>query len=61
MKIKRDIDSGWVSSVFVQLYGSIHCWKMDRKDITDASKLVKELMRYLLVLGTDGCSCQDHI
>ena len=25
MKIRRDIDPGWVSSLFVQLHGSIHC------------------------------------
>ena len=25
IKIKRDINSGWASSLFVQLHGSIHC------------------------------------
>ena len=49
MKIRRDIDPGWVSSLFVQLHGSIHYWKIDGKDIADATKLVKELVRCLLV------------
>ena len=61
MKIRRDIDPGWVSSLFVQLHGSIHCWKMDGKDIADATKLVKELVRCSLVWGTDGRPRQDHI
>ena len=26
MKIRRDIDPGWASPLFVQLHGSIHCW-----------------------------------
>ena len=49
MKIRRDIDLGWISSLFIQLHESIHCWKMDGKDIADATKLVKELVRCLLV------------
>ena len=49
IKIKRNIDPGWISSLFVQLHGSIYCWKMDRKDIADATKLVKELVCCLLV------------
>ena len=61
MKIRRDIDPGWVSSLFDQLHGSIYCLKMDGKDIADATKLVKELVRCLLVWGTDGCPRQDHI
>ena len=61
MKIRRDIDPGWASSLFVQLHGSIHCWKMDGKDIADATKLVNELVRCSLVWGTDGRPRQDHI
>ena len=49
MKIRQDIDPGWGSSLFIQLYGSIYYWKMDRKDIADATKLIKELMRCLLI------------
>ena len=43
------MDPEWASSLFVQLDGSIHCWKMDRKDIADATKLVNKLVRCLLV------------
>ena len=42
MIIRREIDSKWASSLFVQLCGSIRCWKIDDKDIADATKLVKE-------------------
>ena len=49
MKIRRDIDPGWASSLFVQLYGSIYCWKIDGKDITDATKLVNKLVWCSLV------------
>ena len=61
MKIGRDIDPRWASSLFVQLHGFIHCWKIDRKNIADVTKLVNKLMQYLLVWDTDGRSCQDHI
>ena len=37
MKIKRDINPRWASSLFVQLQRSIHCWKMDGKDIADTT------------------------
>ncbi len=42
MSVRRDTDPEWVSSFFVQLHGFIQCWKMDGKDISDATKLVKE-------------------
>ena len=45
MKIRRDIDPRWALSLFVQLYESIYYWKMDGKDITDATKLVNKLVR----------------
>ena len=61
MKIRRDIDSGWASSLFVQLHKSIHCWKMDGKNIADATKLVNKLVWCLLVWGTNSCPCHDHI
>ena len=61
MKMRQDIDPGWVSSLFVQLHGSIHCWKMYGKDIADATKLVNKLVRYSLVWGTNGRPRQDHI
>ena len=61
MKIRRNIDPRWISSLFVQLHGSIYCWKIDEKDIADATKLVKELVRYLLVWRTDKRPRQDHI
>ena len=61
IKIRRDIDPGWISSIFVQLHGSIHSWKIDEKDIADATKLVKENVWCLLVWGTNGHLCQDHI
>ena len=48
MKIRRDIDPGWASSLFVQLHGSIYCWKMDGKDIADATILINKFVRYLL-------------
>ncbi len=37
MSVRWDIDPEWVSSFFVQLHGSIQCWKMDGKDILDTS------------------------
>ena len=61
MKIRQGIDFGWVSSLFVWLYKSIHFWKMDRKDIADATKFVKEPVRYLLIWGTDRRYCQEDI
>ena len=44
MIIRREIDSQWTSSLFVQLYGSIHHLKMDDKNIANTTKLVKELV-----------------
>ena len=61
MKIRQDIDTEWASSLFVQLHGSIHCQKMDRKDIANVTKLVNKLVRCSLVWGIDGCFCQNHI
>lgn len=61
MKSRRDIDAGWASSLFIQLYGFIYCWKMDRKDIADATKLVNKLVQCLLVKGINGHLYQDHI
>ena len=61
MKIRQDIDLEQVSSFFVQLYRSIHCWKIDAKDIVNTNKLVKKLVRYLLILGTKGRLYQDYI
>ena len=49
MKIRQDIDLGWASSLFVQLHRSIHYWKIDGKDIADATKLVNKLVRCSLV------------
>ncbi len=42
MSIRQDIDPKWVSSFFVQLHGSIQCWKIHGKDISNATKLLKE-------------------
>ncbi len=61
MIIRREIDSEWASSLFVQLYRSIHCWKIDGKDIADATKLVKELVRFSLKWGSDKRPRQDHV
>ena len=61
MKIRRDIDSGWVSSLFDQLHGSIHYWKMDGKNIADITKLVNKIVRCSLVWDTNGRPRQDHI
>ena len=61
MNARRDIDPEWVSSFFVQLHGSIQCWKMDGKDISDVAKLVKEHVRCSMVWGTSGQPRQDHI
>ncbi len=49
MKIKRDIDPRWALSILVQLHGSIYYWKMDGKNIADATKLVNKLVQYSLV------------
>ena len=51
MIIRYKIDSKWASSIFVQLYGSIHYWKIDDKNIADDTKLVKKLVQYLLEWG----------
>ena len=61
MKIRRDIDPRWASSLFDQLHGSIHYWKMDGKDIADTTKLVNKLVQCLLIWDTNGRPCQDHI
>ena len=50
-----------MSSFFVQLHGSIQCWKMDKKDISDAIKLVKKHVQCSLEWGTSGQPRQDHI
>ena len=57
MKIKRDIDPEWASSLFIQLYGYIHYWKIDGKNIADATKLVNKLVQYSLVWGTNRDFC----
>ena len=54
MNARQDIDPEWVLSFFVQLHGSIQCWKMDGKDISDAAKLVKEHVRCSMVWSTSG-------
>ena len=61
MKIRHNIDFKQVSSIFDQLHGSIHYQKIDMKDISEATKLIKELVRFSLVWGNNRCSCQDHI
>ena len=61
MSVRQDINPKWVSSFFVQLHWSIQCWKMDKKDISDATKLVKEHVQYSLKWGTSGQLRQDHI
>ena len=49
MKVRRDIDSEWALSFFVQLHELIQCRKMDDKDILDAAKLVKKHVQYLIL------------
>lgn len=61
MKIRWKIELKWASSLFVQLYKFIHCWNINGKNIANTTKLVKKLMQYLFVWGTNGRSCQDHI
>lgn len=34
---------------------------MDGKNITDTTKLVKELVQYLFICNSDGSACQEHI
>ncbi len=48
MSVRQDLNLEWILSFFAQLHGSIQSWKMDRKDITDATKLVKEYIGCLL-------------
>ncbi len=45
MIIRHKIDSEWASSLFIQLYRSINYWKIDDKDIANATKLIKELVQ----------------
>ena len=61
ISIRQDIDPKWVSSFFVQLHKSIQYSKMDGKNILDATKLVKEYVRYLFKWSTSGQPQQDHI
>ncbi len=62
ISVRRDIDPEWVLFFFiVQLHRSIQYWKMDGKDISDATKLVKEHVRCSLEWGTSGQPRQDHI
>lgn len=61
MITKCDIDSKWVSSIFIQLYKSIYSWKMDDKDITNVTKLFKEMVQYLLDLSINNCPQYDYI
>ncbi len=44
LMIRREINSEWASTLFVQLYKCIHYQKMDGKDIVDATKLIKKLL-----------------
>lgn len=44
IKIKQDVELEWISLLFVQLYKSIHYWRMDSKNITNVTKVVKELV-----------------
>ena len=48
MSVRQDIDYEWMSSFFVQQYGSIQYSKIDGKDISDITKLVKEDVENLL-------------
>ena len=61
LKMRLDIDFGWISSLFMQLYRFIHYWEMDEKNIVNVTKLVKKLVLYSLVLGINKYFCQDHI
>ncbi len=61
MIIRPKIDSEGESSLFVQLYRSIHYWKIDGKDIVDATKLVKELVQYYLGWDSNKRPCQDYM
>ena len=61
ISVRLDIDTEWVLSFFVQLHESIQCCKMDRKDISDVTKLVKKHIQYLLEWGTSGQPQQDDI
>ncbi len=61
MSIKQDIDPKQVSSFFVQLHGFIYHWKIDGKDILDATKQVKKHVQYLLEWSNSGRSQQDYI
>ena len=54
MRVRQDIDSEWESFFFDQLHRSVQYWKMDEKDISDAAKLVKKYIRFLLEWNTNG-------
>ena len=49
LRFRQDRDHEWVSSYFVKLHAFVQCGKMDRKDIADMFKLVKEFIHYSLV------------
>ena len=53
-KVRQDMDSEQVSHSFVQLYESIQYQKMESKDISDVTKLVKKHAQYLMIWGTSG-------
>ncbi len=50
-----------MSCFFVQLHGSIQCWKIDGKDISDATKLVKEYIQCSLEWGTSDQLQHNYI
>lgn len=48
MMIKHDIGLKQTLSLFIQLYESMHHWKIDNKDIANATKLVNRIVQSLL-------------
>ena len=54
LRFRQDKDYKYMSSLFIKLHASIQCWKIDRKDIADTSKLVKKFIYYFLVWDSLG-------
>lgn len=61
IKIWQGINLEWLLLLFVHQYRSILYWKIDDKDIADATKFLKKLMRFFLAWSINRYFCQNTI
>ncbi len=61
LRFRRDKNHKWGFLLFIKLYISIQYWKIDRKDIANTSKLVKEFLHCSLEWsGLSSNAWRDH-